>query len=391
MEYPLLRALPWAAALMALSGAAGAANIPTLEEGEIEYEAPRECPNATAFLSEVNRRASGSRPIRIDAAFRLVRVRVETEDGRAHGVVSIREPNGDFAERRVEATNCREVTTALALVTSVAFESESNPLDLPPPQSAPLPGVAEQPSEPDPASDEPPPSPDEAEATTDPTPAQVFAGSFPARGNDPTAATESAEGWLPMSQDRNSDSITNVFGPRTPYGWWSIGAHVGVIAGPLPETVVSPSLFVDARIDPTDDWTPSARLSAKRALYDSGSADDRVDMAWTAGRADLCPMSTKVAEPEVRLWPCGTFEAALLSARGTTSATAAGDHSPQLYFSTGAVARLQWILLDVLLLEAEAGAAVPLSRPDLGNGGNSALKVAGLQSYASAGFGGRFP
>jgi hypothetical protein len=194
-----------------------------------------------------------------------------------------------------------------------------------------------------------------------------------------------------MSQDQNADSITNMFGPRTPHGWWSIGAHVGVVSGPRPDTVVSPSLFVDARIDPIDDWTPSARLSAKRALYESGSADDRVDLSWTAGRADLCPMSVKVAEPELRLWPCGTFETALVSGRGTTSADSPGDHSPQLYFSTGAVARLQWILLDVLLIEAEAGGALPLSRPNLDDSNDAALRVAGFQTYASAGFGGRFP
>lgn len=165
--------------------------------------------------------------------------------------------------------------------------------------------------------------------------------------------------------------------------WWGVGFHLDALVGALPTTAAAPQLFVDARLERSGIWTPSMRLSAARAQ----TVTNNLELIWTAGRLDVCPTSIPLSE-DAALWPCPAFEAGSIDARSELLPPG----RPRLWLALGAIARLQWILVHVVLLDIEGGVSVPLAKkPLLSSTGETAHRVAPVAAHAGIGLGGRFP
>lgn len=387
-----------AAVLGAVSAAADPA-MPTLQRSELRYRAPKGCPSPERFLREVNARAMRPRPMRLDAAFRQVTVHIEREGRQVVGVLEVPDREGGSSRRLVEAPSCREVATALALVTAVALDTDTEDELREAPASSmqapmrPFPSLrrtaAYEVDHHEDIVEEKVPAPEP------PKPVAVIADTkTKSAATDPSYAsdmddTQTEEGWMPLDRGPE-DPIVAVFGPRTPRGWWGVGLHADAMGGVLPGVAFAPRLFVDARFDPMGVINPAFRLSAARAVRrDSINGSlGTVEFTWTAGRADLCQLAWQFSE-HAALWPCATFEAGAVSAQG---AEAQVDSDPKLWLAAGALARAQWIVADVLLLELEAGGAAPLTRSRIRtNAGEIRYQAELMDGYVSAGIGGRFP
>jgi hypothetical protein len=253
---------------------------------------------------------------------------LESPDGYS-GVLRVRAFGSESSIRSVQAKTCEEVSVALALVTALTLDSA-------------------------------PPEPPE---TPRPVRRRVRA---PKRPEPPDA--------LGMQSQPEAQS------------WWGVGFHLDALAGALPSIRPSARLFVDARLEGSGLWAPSVRLSAARARY---RPTPELDLIWTVGRLDLCLTNVQVST-NAMLWPCPVFEA------GNIATIRAGgierDHPSRLWLSVGGVARIQWILFNVLLFDIEGGVTFPLAHRTLpAADGTPIHQISAVAGHIGAGLGARFP
>lgn len=296
----------------------------------LDYEADASCPSHDAFVDQLKERLTAARAVsgQVQLAIRIER----NEDGELEGHLAIQDSSG-VSQRTVTAPECGEVVAALALVSALALEKESAP----PPKH-----IAE------------------------------------------AAPVAPSDGWMPMHEPGpDYDPYRAALGPSAARSWWGLGMHVGTESGVLPTTVFAPRLFVDARIEGTGVWSPSARLSAVRAVDHTRVADGSTrSMYWTSGRADMCPANIQLSHT-VGLLPCGFFEAGVIDARDVS-----GFKDPNFYAALGGLGRLQLIGWDILMLELEGGVGVPVAHPEIIRGYHASAPIT---AFAGLGMGARFP
>jgi hypothetical protein len=137
------------AAVVLASGEAGAETRPL----RVEYEAHEGCPVGDAFLDEVLARTSRARAAAPGEPALEVWVRIDRRDRRSTGRLVLWK-SGSARAREVEDGDCRDVVSALALITALALDPNAGAR----PRSVPHAAPAPPPSGPQTPAPRPPPS-----------------------------------------------------------------------------------------------------------------------------------------------------------------------------------------------------------------------------------------
>ena len=332
---PRLLAAPLVLAALGLAG--GAAAQAGQEAIHITFGAPPSCPDARAFAREVQARTARAKLAAAgEARRRTFRVTVTQERGVSRGQLTIDDPaaTGAPAVREVSGQSCAEVVSALALVSALAIDPNASTAPRAPPAEVEQP--AEAPAPPPPAGAAAPaaPQPDRPPRRT------------PARPAEPPPAAP----------------------PSGPTRWrLQGGAHATAVGAIAPDLVPGVHVFLDAtrtRLEGAEDssgpLSPSLRLGAISAT--SGVIDTELGTAsfrWTVGRLEGCPIAIDL-DAQVTARPCLELDVGALEGSGNGEAFSGRDS--RFWGDVGALLRLQWVALDLVLVEAEAGLTAPFVR-----------------------------
>jgi hypothetical protein len=312
---------------MALALLLGAAHSAAIEASgplpaRITFVGELGCRTTTEFRDAVRRHAPELREAAGKEPAREFVVAVTVHDDRGTlGHLDISEPSGANVTRRLEGRSCAEVTDALAFIVAelgVAVRLDQEGTE-----------VREQ---------RKPPS---AEAPAPPTPS---ASSQPSTPTGRVAASRA---------------------PRAERSrWLSYQAGIGLdaVRGPVPNWTWAPAAYFDLG------WRPfgvraraAARLSLSRtsssAVY--GTIGD-THFRWSTARAEGC--APWLGTASLVATPCVTFDVGWVEAKGSRAAHPKTTRT--VWLSPGVTARVSYAPpIRVLVLEAEAGLMVPLSRP----------------------------
>jgi hypothetical protein len=271
------------------------------ERFELEYRAHAGCPSRHELVELIERRLGAA-----DASPARIEVSIERDDGASRGTLEF---GGDPSTRRsISDAECRNVVEAFAVIAAVELGGEAN-------------GLTNVPRH---------------VVTPRASPAQ------PSNANAPPVA--------PAPEP-----------PKTRVAVL-LGTEFATATGVGPDWAIGPSAFVGARFehDAQPMWT--LRLAALRVetgvvASDPGAARFQL---WAA-RVDACASLSLLSK--VVLDPCATTHAGVLEAEGIETDAISETHSASsLWFSSGALGRVQWFLLDALAVEAEASLEANLRR-----------------------------
>jgi hypothetical protein len=129
-------------ALLALPGRANADDAPV--KVRVEYEAPQDCPDETAFWKALRERTPRVEPV-TDETATVVRVTVgrDTARGGHWGSLLLVEDGVVTGRRRVDGASCAEVVEALGLAAALSLDPEA--MLGPPPEPKPAPRTEQRP------------------------------------------------------------------------------------------------------------------------------------------------------------------------------------------------------------------------------------------------------
>ena len=307
------------------------------------YETTEGCPNEEVFREQVERRA---RTRQSRSASLRVEVHV-VRDRRDHvGTIFLTDARGERSTRKVNASRCDEVVSALALVAALAVDDAAR----------------------------------EAERTAE-EPA-------PPRASPPTATASTAID-APAASPARSDEPARTFALRA-------GAHAAAQSGVAPDVVMTVPVFVELGLDHSRAasgvelrFEPSVR-----ALGIFGGSDRKTigaaaaDFAWTSGAVDACPVRIHLGPAS--LVPCARVEVGVLSASGEQIVPARSDS--RLWTALALPIRLRLEPWRHFFVEIEGAARTPLVRdrfvfqPD-----SKVFEAPPVGWTAAAGAGVRFP
>jgi len=302
VKRPVAIAAAFVAALLAAPRRADAQT--TSDPVRVVYEAPPECPNETSFFRALAARTNRVRPAAADEPARVVRVRIAAVDGGVRGDVRIDE--GD--PRELTSHACADLVGALAFVGALAVD----------PTAGGRAASAPRTEGPEP-------------------PAPALASSSPSRAAAPSPASTTA---------------------------LALGAGAAVEVAYVADAVVAPRLHFDVTLARRTRGAPAALSpSARLAIARSFTVERRRDVAgaalsFTAASLDGCPVRATLSWLELR--PCIGIAAGVL--RATALGVAAPSTRTRPWAAATAFVRAAVPLGDVLWLEAEGGAMVPLVR-----------------------------
>jgi hypothetical protein len=274
----------------------------------ITYAGDGHCVPAADFREAVRRKAPELHEAAAgeDAREFVVEVNVRA-DGTASGNVTISEPSGATATRRLEGDDCSEVTDALAFI--VAELGRALRID-------------------------------EGEtAVVSPTPVA------------PSAAPRRA----------SPESDQKLVAPPTLRLRWEAGVGIQAVRAPAPAWLVAPLAYLDLgwaqdRHEPLF----SGRVSAFYAK--SGTIPGNVgdaEIRWAAVRAELC--GPHFTGGVFAASGCASFDAGVLEGRGTRAAEPKTDRA--VWLSPGLTLRGHLTLVRTLVGGVEGGGFVPQVRP----------------------------
>jgi hypothetical protein len=294
----------------------------------LRYSAPPSCPNADAFLAQVAARTPLARTAHANEPATELSVVIEDVPGGNTGTLELAGQDATLSMRQVSAADCAQVLSALALMTALAIDPNAS--------TAPTP--------------QPPPPP--------PAPA------VPAK---------------PVAPESPS-----------PARWaFELGMLVEALGGVAPDPVVLPRPFVQVIRESDSPWSLALRLSAARAHAEVTVQQGAADFTWWTGRLETCPLRFS---PVLRfaLSACVPFDAGALQAEGRGVSPSRRLTRPWL--SIGAAGRVEWQVLEVLVLEAAAELLVPIVRDRFFVGTDATLhRAPAVAAGATVGIGVRFP
>jgi hypothetical protein len=275
----------------------------------IEFEAPAQCSDENAFVSQLRARTQRAHIVTAGEQERRAFHLTITASGDAYdGRLLIR--SGDRqASREVTGATCDEVLNALALVAALAIDPHASTADIAP---ASAPGPAPEPA--------PPPTPPPTPVASEPKP--------------------------PAPEKTSREE-----------GTWrvAVGATGGARAGSLPSLSPDGAVFAALSKD-RGAFAPEIRLAYVQALSQTlAPGAGTVAFDFGTARLEACPV--RVRWKDVSVIPCATLEV------GSTSASAAGVENPESthrgWYAGGAVARVEWEVTKRVVLEASADVLVP--------------------------------
>lgn len=282
----------------------------------IWYRSGEGCPDADAFLLELERRATPARLAGMGDPIDFV-VTLGTDGSRGWGRVERQTERGTVALRELEAATCEAVAPSLALSLVLAIEPEAVPGAAPPP--APAPGAA-------------PPVPG---PTSEPAPAAPAASGTQRAG----AAAGRAEPALALT--------------------WAAGAAVSM-GTQLGAPAFGGGPFVELALRPGEaplGLSPALRVSGFATLPRGVTEDVS---AWLlGGRVEVCPWVVRFGA--IELSPCAGAELAALEAEREAPDQ---PEDTSLWAALAGHGRAAWLVTGHLALEAQAGVSLALGRHD---------------------------
>lgn len=319
---------------------AGAAET---EPVRLTFRGPSDCLDAEAFVKEVRARTTRFRIVASGDDARSFNVRVLAFGHHYLGDVNVIGRKGDVSLLSVSGTDCDDVARTLAFVTAISIDPKASSTPPPPPQTpdpAPEP-TADQPQAPPPTVAPPPPPSAAPVPVSAPSPAAITFGLV---ADESPAAAES---HAPVEQP-----------PRSWHATVGLGASVQSLAAPA--AVVGDSLFLAFASDTGRLFSPEVRIGASRASSGTLAAvQGSATLQWTTGRVDLCPLRLP-ARGALDVRPCLGGDAGALSATAVSIPHAQSHVRP--WGTVGALARLEWLPFDPLVLDAEVSLSTPFAR-----------------------------
>jgi hypothetical protein len=272
----------------------------------LQVEAPPDCTTREELMAQVaarTRRFDFAAP-GDESAAPLVRVVVTPGPRAVVGELTITQPEGSPAVRRLSAPSCEQLTDALALVIALVFDRET----------------AVEPAAPSPEAQRPKPPPPPPPAPLAPASVAVAPAPEPA-----------------------------------PIGHLRVSAAAGgqVLLGPAPRAMPGVTVELTVSWDRTSVWSPAARLSASAAwsgaLHETGGV---ATFSLDTLTLDACPLRLLRWRLEVRA--CATGTVGRLRAQGSETYQQASVERP--FAATGGAAVLTLPLGHALEVSARASA-----------------------------------
>jgi hypothetical protein len=275
----------------------------------LDYTAPAACPSAEQFLAEVAARTSVARPAKPNESAKTLTVSIQEVAGGNRGTLRLDSPDGASSARQVAAADCEQVVSALALMTALAVDPDASTAPMPP-ASAP---VVKPPVVKPPVVKLPPVTP---------------------------RAEKQAP---PLVQHPTSTKW------RTRVGV-ALEALGGVAPDPL--LVVRPLIEIDRESAAA---SSALRLTAGWGRETVGSAE----FTLLDARVEGCPFRLRPSR-RLRISPCLALDVGRLEAAGVSVTPAETVDRP--WVAAGAVARLEWQIVNALVVEVGGELFVPLER-----------------------------
>jgi hypothetical protein len=303
----------------------------------LRYDAPPECPGSDLFFAAVVARTPLARAAAAAEDGRALRIVVKSVPGGSTGTLELAREDATTSLREVSAADCEQVVAALALMTALAIDPHATTGPIEPAPPAPAPAPAAPPNERAPAAD------GEAEARA------------------------------------TSDSGRLRF---------EVGAQLEALGGIADGAALLLRPFVQLAGQGGTAWGYALRLSGARA---------RGRAANTEGQGSFTLWTARV-EPCASWWPlrplalsaCVPVDVGQLEASGIRVVPSERVRRP--WVSIGGLARVEWVLFDVLVLEAAAQVFFPVVRDRFYVGSSATLHRAPVAAGgASIGMGVRFP
>lgn len=271
----------------------------------LDYTAPPACPSAEQFLAEVAARTSVARPAKPNESATTLTVSIQEVAGGNRGSLRLDSPDGSSSARQVAAADCEQVVSALALMTALAVDPDAS--------TAPIPPVVAPPVKPPVAP--PPPVPPRVEKKAQPVVQRPTSTKWRAR----------------------------------------IGVALEALGGVAPDPLlaVRPLIEIDRE---SASASSSLRLTAGWGRETVGQT---AEFTLLDARVEGCPFRVRPSRT-VRISPCLAFDVGRLEAAGVSLKPAETVHRP--WVAPGAVARLEWHIVNALVVEVGGELFVPLER-----------------------------
>jgi hypothetical protein len=300
----------------------------------LEYSAPPACPGAERFLDEIAARTSLARPAQPGERATTLTVVIKEIAGGDKGTLKLQSADGATSARQVSAADCEQVVSALALMTALAIDPN---------------------------------------AVTDPVPATKPVPPKPAAPPAPPPATKPAERPPEPARTR----------------WrFEVGGAFEVLAGATPEPLFMGRPFVEAGTTRPSPWSYAFRLSAGFGRRTVIEPEGGAEFTLLTGRLEACPRFRATAE--LQFSPCAAIDAGRLEAVGV-GVTPAESASPP-WVAPGLVARLEWEIASLLVVEVSGEVLFPLVRDRFFvNSDTTLFRTPPVAGGAAAGLGVRFP
>ncbi|HMI91441.1 MAG TPA: hypothetical protein VK509_08765 [Polyangiales bacterium] len=306
---------------------------------QLSYSAPATCPDAAAYRAQVATRTTRARPASAGERATVLTVVVQDVAGGNHGTLELRAPDGATAMREVSAADCAQVVAALALVTALAIDPNASTSTAVPAQPAP----------------------------------RVQAPPLVER------ARMQAKPPTPPPIDEGASS-------RWRFG---LGLLVEALGGVAPEPAFFPRPFAQVTREIDAPFGFALRLSGGRAHGEVVDQGGRASFTLLAGRLEGCPLRVS-ATPRLALSACVPLDAGRLEAAG--SGFTPSQRVARPWLSAGAIARVEWQLVDVLVLEAAGELFFPIVRDRFFVGNDATLhRVPKVAGGLAVGLGVRIP
>jgi hypothetical protein len=179
--------------------------------------------------------------------------------------------------------------------------------------------------------------------------------------------------------------------PAEPATRWRfrVGVALEALTGPSPDALFLVRPSVELGSSSGSPWSSALRLSVAygRRSVDAGPAG--ADVTLITGRLEACPLRYR-ATPTLQIAPCVAVDAGRLEAAGTGITPAERVNAP--WVAPGALARLEWWIVDALSAEVSGEFFVPLARSRFYVDENTTIhRVPAVAVGATAGLGARFP
>jgi hypothetical protein len=287
----------------------------------VRYNAPAGCPTEGEFVDFVRQRnPRATAASALDPPQFLVTV-TEGASPRFSGRLERVTSSGAIGVREISGESCREVTSALALITALTADLAPPPNE---PQESSVGGTGR---------------------------AADVASSSVALPDKPAAKEAPAD--PPADRPPPSNPSPSVSNTR-----WQGGLQGLFASGVTPNLLAGGTLFGQVGGRSSAFWVPSLRLSASVAAsaWSSDTTEAHARFLWAVASLDACPV--QLGDPlELSFQPCARLTGGWLRAAGTARLTNYEKSVP--WTSVGALARAQWLVGRALLLDAEAELFVP--------------------------------